>query len=143
MDAQQASDFCCDLSTASKAVQQGVSLGPATGAVLAWAIWREFTGELGLDPFLQTYVDKVQILQVFSVRVQCGELSASGNSIRARSVEDYVRYIAQAFLNVGAKDQRLNSANLMDFQLQRMLSCWKKTNPAPDRVKPIQIQVIR
>ena len=31
----------------------------------------------------------------------------------------------------------------MDFRLQQMVASWKKTNPAPDRVKPIPIQVIK
>ena len=31
----------------------------------------------------------------------------------------------------------------MDFRLKRMISCWKKSDPAPDPVKPIPIQVIR
>ena len=44
---------------------------------------------------------------------------------------------------LGAKDPRLNSANLMDFRLQKMVASWKKTNPALDRVKPIPIKVIK
>ena len=44
---------------------------------------------------------------------------------------------------MGAKDPRLNSANVMDFRLQQMVSSWKKADPAPDRVKPIPIQVIK
>jgi hypothetical protein len=66
--------------------------------------------------------NKVPFLQIFAVRVRCGELSASGNTLRAQLVEDYVRHVAQAFLNVGAKDPRLNLANLMDFRLHRMVS---------------------
>jgi hypothetical protein len=46
-------------------------------------------------------------------------------------------------LNVEAKDPHLNSANQIDFRLQRMFKSWKSSNPAPLRVKPIPIQVIR
>jgi hypothetical protein len=46
-------------------------------------------------------------------------------------------------LNVGAKDPRLNSANQIDFRLQRMIKSWKSSNPAPLRVKPIPFQVIQ
>ena len=31
----------------------------------------------------------------------------------------------------------------MDFRLTRMISCWKKEDPPPTRVKPIPVQVIR
>jgi hypothetical protein len=44
---------------------------------------------------------------------------------------------------VGANDPRLNSAHKIDFRLQRTLEAWKSTDPAPDRVKPIPITVIR
>jgi len=44
---------------------------------------------------------------------------------------------------VGANDPRLNSAHKIDFRLQSTLEAWKSTDPAPDRVKPIPITVIR
>jgi hypothetical protein len=44
---------------------------------------------------------------------------------------------------VGAEDPRLNSVHQIDFQLQRMIKSWKSSDPAPLRVKPIPIQVIR
>jgi hypothetical protein len=98
---------------------------------------------LGLDPFLQAFPDKVPFLQVFAQRVHTGELAANGNPIKSRSVEDYIRGVAQTFLHVGASDPRLNSAHTVDFRLQRTLNAWKTTDPAPLRVKPIPITVIR
>ena len=63
--------------------------------------------------------------------------------MKSRSVEDYVRNVAQTFLHVGANDPRLNSANNINFRLQRTLKAWKSTDPAPLRVKPIPISVVR
>ncbi len=57
--------------------------------------------------------------------------------------EDYVQHVAQTYLNVGAKDPHLNSANQIDFLLQHMIKSWKSSNPAPLCVKPIPIQVIQ
>ncbi len=57
--------------------------------------------------------------------------------------EDYIWHIAQALLNVGDKDPRLNSVHQIDFRLQRMIKSWKSSDPAPLRVKPIPIQVIQ
>ena len=98
---------------------------------------------MGLDPFLQAFHDKVPFLQVFAQRVHTGSLAAGKNPIKSRSVEDYVRNVAQTFLHVGANDPRLNSANNIDFRLQRTLKAWKSTDPAPLRVKPIPISVVR
>ncbi len=121
----------------------GFSPGRASSAITAWDIWSAFTGDLGLDPFLRAFPDKIPFLQIFAIRVRCGELSASGCAVWARSAEDYIWHIAQAFLNVGAEDPRLNSAHQIDIRLQRMIKSWKSSDPAPLCVKPIPIQVIR
>ena len=44
---------------------------------------------------------------------------------------------------MGTDDPRLNSAHDIDFRLQRTIKAWKTSDPAPLRVKPIPIQVIR
>jgi hypothetical protein len=61
----------------------GVSLGRPSSAISAWAIWSDFTSGLGLDPFLQAFPDKISFLQIFAVRVYCGELSAIGSAVQA------------------------------------------------------------
>ena len=143
LDPVKAHRFRCDISIAQTTVLQGISPGRASSAATAWAKWIEFTTDVGLDPFLQVFQDKVPILQVFVHRVHIGELAASSGPVRSRTAEDYVRHVAQAFLQVGADDPRLNSAHKIDFRLQRTLKAWKSTDPAPDRVKPIPITVIR
>jgi hypothetical protein len=136
------SRFRGDFSTAQEAVKMGVSPGRASSAINAWAIWSDFTTGLGLDPFLQAFPDKIPFLQIFVIQVCCRELSARSSAVQTRSAEDYVRHIAQTYLNVGAKNPHLNSVNQIDFRLQRMIKSWKSSNPAPLRVKPIPIQVI-
>ena len=135
--------FSRDFSTAQQTVLQGISPGRATSTATAWDKWIEFTTDLGLDPFLQAFNDKIPFLQVFAARVHSGELAASGNPIRARSAEDYVRAVGQTFLHVGADDPRLNSASKIDFRISRTISAWKKSDATPKRVKPIPLQVIR
>lgn len=108
-----------------------------------WEQWDTFCLELATDPFLQAFQNKIPLLQVFAQRVRTGSLARDGNPLRARSVEDYVRHVAQTFLAVGSKDPRLNSANDIDFTLRRMFKAWKKEDPPPKRVKPVPVQVIR
>ena len=132
-------DFC----TAQATVQKGVSLGRATNTNTAWGIWLSFTAELGISPLLEAFEDKVSVLQIFAERIRTGELAPNGCPIRARSVEDYVRFIGQTFLHMGAKDLRLDSSGNMDFRLKRTWAAWKKEDPPPNRVKPVPIRVIR
>ena len=135
--------FRRDFGIAQQTVLQGISPGRATHTATAWDKWIEFTSDLGLDPFLQAWPDKIPFLQVFAQRVHTGELSASGNPLRARSVEDYVRMVGQTFLHLGTNNPCLNSAHVIDFRLQRTIAAWKQSQPAPLRVKPIPLQVIR
>ena len=120
-----------------------ISPGRATQTATSWDKWIEFTSDLGLDPFLQAWRDKIPFLQVFAQRVHTGKLSASGNPIRARLVEDYVRMVGQTFLHVGTNDPCLNSAHVIDFRLQRTITAWIQSQPAPLQVKPIPLQVIQ
>ena len=143
LDPVKAHRFGGDLSIAHTTVLQGISSGRAASNATAWKSWIAFTSDLGLDPLLQAFQDKIPFLQIFAHRVRLGELAAHGNPIKSRSVEDYVRHVAQTFLQVGAHDPRLNSAHSIDFRLQRTLKAWKTTDPAPLRVKPIPITVIR
>ncbi|KAL3817789.1 hypothetical protein ACHAXA_005822 [Cyclostephanos tholiformis] len=143
LDADTANRFGSDIRVAQDTVLQGVSPGRAAGIATAWGKWIEFTHDLGLDPFLQTFQDKIPFLQVFAQQVHSGNLAANGNPIKSRSVEDYIQGVAQTFLHVGAKDPRLNTAHTIDFRLQRTLKAWKTTDPASLRVKPIPIAVIK
>ena len=143
MDPAKAVRFRRDFGIAQETVTSGVSAGRAKSADTSWRQWTEFTDSLGLDPFLEAFEDKVPILQVFGQRVRSGELAADGNPIRARSVEDYIRHVAQTFLHVGTDDPRLNTAGNIDFRLNRTYASWKKVDPPPNRVKPIPISVIR
>lgn len=123
-------------------MRKGVSSGRAKGASTHWHKWVDYCSELGIDPFLEAVQNKVPVLQVFLHRVRAGELAADGNSVRARSAEDYLRSVAQTFLSVGKEDPRLNSAKSIDFRINRMIAAWKKQDPPPNRVKPIPIAVI-
>jgi hypothetical protein len=143
LDPIKAHCFSRDFGIAQETVLAGVSPGRAASGATAWSKWIDFTRDLGINPFLQTFNDKVPFLQIFAQRVHSGELAARGNPLQSGSAEDYVRHVAQTFLNLGADDPRLNSAFKIDFRLQCTLAAWKITDPAPLRVKPIPISVIR
>jgi hypothetical protein len=135
--------FRRDFGIAQQTFLHGISPGRATHTTTAWDKWTEFTTDLSLNPVLQAWPDKIPFLQVFAQQVHTGELSASGNPLRDRSVEDYVRMVGQTFLHVGTDNPRLTSAHVIDFRLQQTIAAWKQSQPTPLRVKPIPIQVIR
>ena len=124
-------------------MQAGVSSGRATSTNTHWNIWNAYTTQLGFDPLLKAIEDKVPFLQVFSRRVRTGQLAANKTTVKSRTVEDYVRSVGQTYLAMGAQDPRLNTSGNMEFRLQRMLSCYSKQDPPPNRVKPVPVQVIR
>jgi len=143
LDTANEHNFRRDLGSAHETIMQGVSPGRASSAAGAWALWVDFTSDLGLDPFLQAFQDKIPFLQVFAQRLRSGELAPKGNPIRARTVEDYLRHVAQTYLRVGALDPRLSANHAIDFRLTRTWRAWKSADPAPTRVKPVPITVIR
>ena len=143
LDAAVGSRFRSHLRAAAETVSQGVSTGRAAASIGQWEKWIDFCSEMGVDPFLKAFEDKIPILQVFIHRVRIGELAASGNQIKSRSVEDYLRAVAQTFLAMGSDDPRLNAALKTDFRIARMLAAWKKQDPPANRVKPIPVAVVR
>jgi hypothetical protein len=61
-----------------------------------WSIWTWFLDDLDLDdPFLTDFVYPVPLLQVFAQHLRTGELAPSGDPLRSRSVEDYIRSVGQ------------------------------------------------
>jgi len=116
LSSQTSSRFRNHLSAAQATVSKGVSAGCANSAITQWEQWISFTSELGLNSFLQAFNDKIPILQVFIKEFRDGELAAYGNPIKSRSVEDYLRAVAQTFLSVGTDNPRLNRANKTDFK---------------------------
>jgi len=144
MEAEQRSRFLRDYRVARQTINAGVSVGRAKAASTVWETWQNYCADLGADPFLEAIQDKVPILQVFAQRVRSGELASKGNPILARSVEDYLRHVAQTFQSVGAPDPRMKEgATAIDFRLTRLQAAWAKQDPPPNRVKPLPIQVIR
>ncbi len=123
-------------------MRSGVVSSRATAADRHWDIWLAFSDALGIDPGLQHFHDPVPVLQVFAARYRDGRLAPGGLPVRARTVEDALRSVGQMFASLGTKDIRKDSLGAIDFRLQRQLRSYGKDDPAPDRVKPIPIQVL-
>ena len=143
MDPDEAVRFRRDYGLAQADVAAGVVSSRAAAADAHWARWCTFCTELGLDPTLQEFEDPIPFIQVFMYRYRSGTIAPSGRSVRARTVEDAVRAVGQTFTSVGSPDPRFNSYGKIDFRLQRQLSCYKKQDPPPNRVKPIPVPILQ
>ena len=88
----------------------------------AWQKWIDFCDEVGVNPLLEAFADKVPLLQVFIHRVRIGTLAAQGDQIKSRLVEYYLQSVAQKFLAVGSDDPRLNTSHRTDVRIRKMLA---------------------
>jgi hypothetical protein len=79
---------------------------------------------------------------MFAHRVRTGQLAADGRPVRKRTVEQYLRSVAQIFASVGAPDPRHNSIGQTDFRLSRQFRAYDKKDPPPTRVRPVPLQLL-
>jgi hypothetical protein len=131
-----------DLRTVDEKIKAGVTLQRSKAQDKHWERWDEFCLESGIDPFLRTWDDPVPILQVFGQRYRDGRIAPRHNAVRARTVEDALRAIGQAFARVGSPDVRKNVYGDIDFRIQRQIRAYKREDSPPKRVKPIPIVII-
>lgn len=141
MPSDRAHQFRLDLDLVSEAVSQGVSPGRATAAATAWKQWILFCHSNGFDPGLSHTDDPVPILQVFGLRWRDGRLAPRGQQVRARTAEDAVRLVGQAFAQLGADDPRLKWGKI-DFRLSRIFRAWKRLDGPSLRKRPIPRTVL-
>ena len=128
--------------TCRRQVAAGVHRSRTRADRTAWHQWTRFCSWLGVSPDLTDVSDPVPILQLFAERVRSGLLAAGGNRVRKRTVESYLRSVAQIFASVGAPDPRLDQVGSIDFRLRRQLAAYRREDPPPSRVRPIPLQLL-
>jgi hypothetical protein len=146
MDPLTRDAFRSDLRLATAAVRARVVPSRARAATGHWKLWLTFCDTLRIDPYLQETVagfDGIPFLQVFAMRYRLGHIAPRGNAVRARTVEDALRSIAQEMAAVGSADPRMNTFGKIDFRLTSLWRAWKQEDPPPHRVKPIPLKVLR
>ncbi|KAL7526015.1 LOW QUALITY PROTEIN: hypothetical protein ACHAXR_001276, partial [Thalassiosira sp. AJA248-18] len=144
LDTATGAHFRETLGAAQKAVSNEVSSGRAQTTIRAWEKWLDFTDELGINPFLEAFQDKVPIQQVFidSQRRTCSQQESNQVSIGLKIAYGALH---RRSLQLGPmiNDPRLNLAGKNDFHIKRMYDALKKMDPPSNRGKPIPIEVIR
>ena len=109
----------------------------------AWRQWRRFCSWLKISPNLKDIEDPIPFLQIFAKHVCAGLLSAQGQPIKKRSVEQYLRSIGQIFSSVGADNPRQNLVGKLDFRLGSQLASYQKEDSPPTIVRPLLVSIIQ
>jgi hypothetical protein len=136
-------DFIRDLRAANQDVSHGVVPSRAKEAVAHWNKWEAFCEELSVDPTLQSVEDPIPFLQVFAWRFRTGKINTTRRRVRSRTVEGALRSVGQTLSGMGSPDPRFTNQGKPEFRLKRMLACYSKEDPPPDRVKPIPVPILR
>ena len=135
--------FRRDHELAQATVRSGVTIARTKTGDAHWRRWTTFCHGLAVDPLLTDVPDAISLLQVFAYRYRSGTLPSQRQPVRARTVEDALRGVAQTLTGLGYPDPRHTAHGKLDFRLQRMFAAFGKQDPPPIRVKPVPVQVIR
>lgn len=134
--------LCRDFNIIKQQIARGITQKRNITADNTWDIWSNFCATLGIEPGLSEVNDPVPYLLLFGLRYRDGRLAPRGKQVRARTAEDAIRFVGQAFAAVGAHDPRLNAHGKLDFRLARLIRSWKKEDPPAKRKKPVPVAVL-
>jgi hypothetical protein len=77
------------------------------------------------------------------VKLKNGEFSRSGKPIRADHLRDEVLQVSKTFTDLGRDDPRLNRHGGIDVRLSTLWKGMARDDPAPRRVRPLPLIIIR
>jgi thiol-disulfide isomerase/thioredoxin len=139
---EEATELRGDLDAMPHDIAHGVCPSRVVSAQNTWKIWCHFCDSINVDPGLSQFQDPFPVLYAFARRWRDGRLAPRGKPVRARTAEDAVRAVGQAFSQLGAPDPCLTNLGKMDLRLTRVITGWKRTDPSPERRKPVPKYVL-
>jgi hypothetical protein len=120
-----------DLGTVDTRIQAGVTSQRAKARENHWSHWDVFCVEHNADPYLQAWEDPIPMLQVFAERYRDGRLDPRKKAVRAHTVEDSIRAVAQVYSLLGAPNPHKDTHAGIDFRVQRQIGAYKKLDSPP------------
>jgi hypothetical protein len=96
-----------------------------------------------VDPTLQDIADPIPFLLVFAWRFCTGKINTTRRRVHSRTVEGALWSVGQTLTGMGSSDPRNTLQGKLDFRLKRMLACYSREDPPPNRVKPIPVPILR
>ena len=141
LDSATRDQLGADWGSVLHATKRRVSAQRITSATSTWQLWVNFCTSLGVDT-QNLPRDPVPLLQVFAQRLRAGTITPGRHPVRARTVEDAVRAVGQAYAGLGALDPRLSRHGHLDFRLSSLFRSWSAADDPPSRVKPLPISLL-
>ena len=109
-------------------------------------VWDEYCDFFGHDRLFRgtPRVHAINCLVIFAQRLRRGTYSHQGRPIIAKTVEEAMRGVAQGFTDMDLPDPRyVPGTTDIEPKLKRLYTMCHKEDPAPTRVWPVTIQVLR
>ena len=138
--------FRRDLGTAQAEARASVVPKRSRRKDAHWKKWEAYCAAHGFDPYLRgtPQAARVSILQVYATRLRSGKLAPSNRSIKAGTVEDYLRTVGEEISFLGTDvDPRFTAQGLRVVALKNQATSYSKADPPPEKVKPIPIPLVR
>ena len=106
--------------------------------------WVAYCHGLGHDPVLSNVPFALQLdfLIVFGLRYRRGLISRSAVPVRSKRVAEALRAVGQEFARLGKADPRMDGTRY-HYRLGTLFKAWDDEDPAPSRVWPINITILR
>ena len=91
--------------------------------------WLDFCSWITLEPDLYRVSKPIPHLQMFTDLTHVVTLVANGARVKKRTLEGYLRNVAQIFAGVGADDPHLENLGKIYFHLYRQLCAYARAEP--------------
>ena len=144
MPASHRNAFGSELMSAAEAARRSVVPATQSDRASLFSSWVAFCADLGHDPFLADVPPDLLLdfFIVFACRYRRGLLSRSSQPVRSKRVEEALRAVGQEFARLGLPDPRLAGPRYA-FRLRTLFKAWADDDPAPSRVWPVNITILR
>lgn len=136
--------FGSELVSAAEAARRSVVPATQSDRASLFTAWVAFCADLGHGPFLDNVPNDLHLdfFIVYACRYRRGVLSRSTLPVRSKRVEEALRAVGQEFARLGLQDPRLDG-NRYAFRLRTLYKAWADDDPAPTRVWPVNITILR
>ena len=130
--------------SASEAARRSVVPATQSDRANLFTAWVAFCADLGHGPFLHDVPSTLHLdfFIVYACRYRRGVLSRSTLPVRSQRVEEALRAVGQEFARLGLQDPRLDGPRYV-FRLRTLYKAWADDDPAPTRVWPVNITILR
>ena len=110
------------------------------------AVWDEYCDHFGHDRLLRGVprVHAIHCLVIFAQRIRRGTYAHNGRPVVSKTVEEAMRGVAQGFTDMDEEDpRRVPGTKDLEPKLARIYARYRKEDPAPTRVWPVTLLVLR